>query len=82
MEIAYVLIIGGEGVTFEIKHSEHVVSLPEGSKPPPAGESFLEARVGQWVGVLSHDVLYGVPPQHQFTDKELERLYRRARGRS
>ncbi len=82
MEMGYVLIIGGEGVTFEIKQSEHVVSLPEGTKPPPVGEPFLEAKVGRWVGVLSHDVLYGVPPQHQFTDKELERLYRRARERS
>lgn len=76
------LLIDGAEVTFVVEISEQTV--PPGSKTDSEAP-FLGARARQggtdvWHGVVSSAVHPLVPIREQFSDYELERLYRRARG--
>jgi hypothetical protein len=83
MEQHRTLIVDGDEVEFRIKLSGQATAVSEGGYFPQP-EPYLGAtarRDGErtWSGVISQDVTYLVPVAEQFTDEELERLYRAAR---
>lgn len=77
------LVIDGEVVEFKIKLSGQAMAIPEGGTLPTP-EPFLGAtarRDGKqmWSGVVSQVAEYLIPVSEQFSDEDLERLYRTAR---
>ena len=84
MQTTRQLFIDGDEVTFVIELSRQAMAVPEDSKMD-SPESFLGAAVRRngkniWSGVLSRDVKCLIPISEQFSDHDLERLCRQARG--
>ena len=84
MENKRTLTIDAEEVEFGIKLSGQAMAVPEGLTLPEP-EPFLGAtarRDGKkvWSGVVSSRAEYLVPITEQFSDGDLERLYRTVRG--
>lgn len=92
---AYQLSINGDEVTFSIKQTGQAMAVgdlptpdqPEGGRTA-SPESFLSAEARHdgkkvWAGMLPCDITSHVPISEQFSDSDLERLYRqkRAKGR-
>lgn len=78
-------VIDGDEVTFAITLSGQAMAVPKGGRTD-AGKPILAAtarRDGEeiWSGVLSWGASLLSPIDEQFTDAELEHLYREARAR-
>lgn len=78
------LLIDGDEVTFEIKFSGQAMAVP-GNGRTDSPEPFLGAtarRDGKkdWSGVVTPDVLPLQSIHEQFSDRDLERLYRQCRA--
>jgi hypothetical protein len=77
------LRIDAEVVTFMIELADTVAALREGATlpdpVPTLGAVAIQDGIQVWEGVLSQRAAYGLPITEQFTDQDLERLYRAAR---
>ena len=86
MQTTRQLFIDRDEVIFVIELSGQAMAVPEGAKMD-GPEPFLGATVVRngkkiWSGDLSRDVTYLIPISEQFSDRDLEMLYRKARAGS
>ena len=84
MQTTRQLFIDGDEITFAIELSGQAMAVSEGAKMD-SPEPFLGATVTRngkkvWSGILSRDVTPLVPISEQFSDQDLERLYRQVRA--